>query len=319
MKYFISGTDKNGYDYTIDNLILEYTLKHPNEDVIQYLHDLVEKYPDIKENEYYESLNKPYSSRWQYFNNFIHLCDGCSIWYGKWTLNNEGDKTCFPLIKIEFNPNKHMEKPIVMELFAWIYQIYGDAILRKYDFAIDIKCKKEDVQIIGSRKEKGLYKGTRYYGQRNKDGYCKIYDKKEESDLGYDLTRVEHTFVHNKRGDHKKQGVSFENIYVKQKSEEKSKLKSPAMQAIYELCILCEANKVDYSDALNILERHKKKEILDAISGGTYKKLEIDLDLHDKLIDQVYDVFHINKIHKPLVEDVNGFVVCPDDVDLPFE
>ena len=153
MKYFISGIDKNGYDYTIDNLILEYTLKHPNEDIIGFIHDLIEKYPEIKQNEYYEHLNKPYSSRWQYFNNQVHLCNGCTLWFGKWTVNNEGEKTCFPLIRIEFNPNKHMDKPIIIDLFSWIYEIYGDAILRKYDFAIDIKCKKEDVQIIGSRKE----------------------------------------------------------------------------------------------------------------------------------------------------------------------
>lgn len=318
MKYFISGTDKNGYYYTIDNLILEYTLKHPNEDIIGFLHDLIEKYPDIKQNEYYEHLNKPYSSHWQYFNNKVHLCIGCTIWFGKWTVNNEGAKTCFPVLRVEFNPNKHMEKPIILDLFAWIYQIYGDAILRKYDFAIDIKCKKEDVQIIGSRKEKGLYKGSRYYGQRNKDGYCKIYDKKVESDLDYDLTRVEHTFVHNKKGDHKKQGVSFENIFIKQVSEN-VKLKSPTSQALYEMCLLFKANNIDFDNILDILDKRKKKEIIEALQGGAYKKLEVDFNLHDKLIDQVYDVFHINKLHKPLVEDENGFVVCPDDLDLPFE
>lgn len=318
MKYFISGTDQNGYDYTIDNLILEYTLKHPNEDIIGFIHDLIEKYPEIKQDEYYEQLNKPYSSHWQYFNNKVHLCNGCTLWFGKWTVNNEGVKTCFPVIRIEFNPNKHMEKPIIIDLFAWIYEIYGDAILRKYDFAIDIKCKKEDVQIIGSRKEKGLCKGTRYYGQRNKDGYCKIYDKKVESDLDYDLTRVEHTFVHNKKGDHKKQGVSFENIFVKHVSEN-VKLKNPTSQALYEMCLLCKANNIDFDNILDILDKRKKKEIIEALQGGAYKKLEVDLDLHDKLIDQVYDVFHINKVYKPLKEDENGFVICPDDVDLPFE
>lgn len=318
MKYFISGTDKNGYDYTIDNLILEYTLKHPAEDIVGFIHDLIEKYPEIKQNEYYEHLNKPYSSRWQYFNNMVHLCNGCTLWFGKWTVNNEGDKTCFPLIRIEFNPNKHIDKPIIIDLFSWIYEIYGDAILRKYDFAIDIKCKKEDVQIIGSRKEKGLYKGTRYYGQRNKDGYCKIYDKKEEADLGYDLTRVEHTFVHNKKGDHKKQGVSFENIYVKQVSDD-IKLKNPTSQALYEMCLLCKANNIDFDNILDILDKRKKREIIEALQGGAYKKIDVDMELHDKLIDDVYTIFHINKLYKPIKEDQDGFLQIEDDTVLPFD
>lgn len=319
MQYFISGIDKNGYTYTIDNLILEYTLMHPNEDITGFIHDLVDKYPDIKKNEYYEHLNKPYSSRWQYYNNQVHLCNGCTVWYGKWTVNNEGVKICFPMLRIEFNPNKHMDKPIIIDLFTWIYKIYGDALLRKYDFAIDVKCKKEDLQVFGSRKEKGLCKGTRYYGQRNKDGYCKIYDKQVESDLPYNLTRIEHTFVHNKKGSHKKQGVSFENIYVKDVDKDKVKFKSKSMNTLFEICLLCDANHIDYIDKLDLLDKRYKKDIIEALHGCSYKKIDIDMALHDKLIDDVYRIFHINKLHKPVKVDEDGFMQIDDDIELPFE
>ena len=41
MNYFISETDQNGYVYSIDNLILDYTLNHPNTDIIGFIHDLI--------------------------------------------------------------------------------------------------------------------------------------------------------------------------------------------------------------------------------------------------------------------------------------
>lgn len=320
MNYFISEKDQNGYVYSIDNLILDYTLNHPSTDIISFIHDLIKKYPEY-EKEYYELLNKPYSSHWQFYNNKVHICNGCTVWFGKWTVNNEGDKTIFPVFRIEFNPNKHMDKPIIIDLLTWIYQNMGDSELRKYDMAIDIKCKLQDVQVIGSRKEKGLYKGTRYYGQRNQDGYCKIYDKGTEQDLDEDLTRIEHTLVHQRKDSHhKKKGINLENVYIKTYTEEKIILKSKPMQAIYELCVRCAANNIEFDDIVSDLGRREQKIIKDAISGGSYKKLDIDIDIHNRLIDEVYRIFKINKLHKPLLEDINGFISLPDDFNgLPFE
>lgn len=319
MDYFISETDQNGYVYSIDNLILDYTLNHPNTDIIGSLHDLIKKYPEF-EQEYYEQLNKPYSSHWQYFNNKVHLCNGCTLWFGKWTVNNNGDKTIFPVFRIEFNPNKHMDKPIIIDMFTWIYQNMGDSELRKYDLAIDIKCKIQDVQVIGSRKEKGLYKGTRYYGQRNMDGYCKIYDKGREQNLEYNLTRIEYTLVHQRKtSHHKKQGVNFENVFIRSNDIENIKIGSKPMQALYELCVRCDANNIEYDDIISDLGRREQKIIKDAISGGSYKKFDLDVNIHDRLINEIYRIFKINDIHKPLIEDKDGFIKCDENIELPFE
>lgn len=319
LQYYISEVDKNGYTYSIDNLVIEYTLKHPKENIIDFIHKLIEFYPDIKDNEYYENLDKPYSSRWQYYNNTVHLCDGFNLWFGKWTINNDGDKTCFPILKIEYNPNKHHDKPIIKAFMEWIYQHFGDAELRKYDFAIDVKCKKEDIQVIGSRKEMGLFKGTRYYGQRNKDGYCKIYDKKVESDLPDDLTRIEHTFIHNKKGDHKKKGLNWEHIYIKQKSDVVPDFKSKNMLVLYDLCVLLDANNIKYRDILDKLDKRNKKIILDAISGGCYQRFIPDQEIHDRLIDKVYDIYKIDLINKPLEIDGQGFIIVDDSISFPFD
>lgn len=321
MQYYISETDLNGYVYSIDKLIIEYVLKDPTENVIDFIHKLIEFYPDIKDQEYYENLNKPYSSRWQYYNNSIHLCDGFFIQVGKWTINNEGDKTCFPILRIEYNPNKHAEKPIIQSFFKWIFEgsRYAEAELKRYDIAIDIPCKKEDVQVFGSRKEFGLIKGTRYYGQKNKDGYCKIYDKGKEAELDYDLTRIEHTFRHNKKGSHKKQGLSWESIYIKHKSDDLPDLKSKNMQVMYDLCVLLDANCIQYREILDKLDHRSKKTIMDAISGGCYEKFVPDQDIHDRLIDKVYDMYNIDKLNKPLEVDDQGFVKVDDSISLPFD
>ena len=67
----------------------------------------------------------------------------------------------------------------------------------KFDYAVDVPARLKDIQ-VNSRKEPGLYKGTRYYGQRNKHGRLKIYDKKAESELPDDTSRVEWTFCFGK-------------------------------------------------------------------------------------------------------------------------
>ena len=315
MDYFISETDTNGVVYSIDNLILEYVLNHPNIDYIEFLHSLKRKYPDI-EKEYYEDLNKPYCSKWQFYNNKVHLCNGITTWCGKWTVNNDGDRTCFPIIKIEFNPNKHGKKTILHDLISWIEENTGDSELKKYDFAIDIKCKPEDI-IYGTRKEKGLHKGTRYYGQRNKDGYCKIYNKKIEQGLDYDLTRIEHTLVHTKRGKNKKKGLSIDDIFLRSECPNDIKLSKP-MYALYRFCVLCDISNLDYDDIIKGLNYKEQRLIKGALCSSKFEKYEVNYSIHDRLIEKVYDTYHINRLHKALTEDEDGFLVC-DDIDLPFD
>lgn len=317
MNYFISETDKNGFIYSIDNLVLEYTLMHPSIDVVSFLQSLMEKYPDYKK-EYWEELNKPYSSKWQFFNNRIHICNGINIWFGKWFVSIDGDKSTFPILKLEFNPNKHGHKSILFDIMEFIYKNMGDSELKKYDIAIDVKCKPEDVINIGSRKEKGLYKGTRYYGQRNKDGFCKIYNKKVEQDLDEDLTRIEHTIIHNKKGSNKKSGINLEKIYIRSDLKEDTILKSKPMTAIYRFCVLADVSGLDYEDILNDLGYREQRIIREALNGSRYEKLEYDMDIIKRLIDIVYDLYHINKLHKSDEENENGFMEV-GECDLPFD
>ena len=306
MNYFISEIDDSGNVYSIDNLVLEYVLNHPNTKYIDFLHSLKLKYPEY-EKEYYENLNKPYSSKWQFYNNNVHLCKGITTWFGKWTLNNNGDKTCFPIVKIEFNPNKYGNKPILNDLMDFIEENCGDSELKKYDIAIDFKCKPEDI-IYSTRKEKGLHKGTRYYGQRNKDGYCKIYNKRIEQNLDYDLTRIEFTLSHKKQGKNHRKDLNIDDIFMRSGCSDEIILKSKPMNALYRLCALCEISNLDYREILDCLNDREKYQILGALTSSKFEKYEFDEKIHDRLIEKVYKIYHINKLHMPEEEDENGFI-----------
>ena len=56
---------------------------------------------------------------------------------------------------------------MLQDLLLIINKFCLDATLNRYDYAIDVPCKLSDA-VFNTRKEKGLYKGTRCFGQRNK-------------------------------------------------------------------------------------------------------------------------------------------------------
>ena len=240
MNYFYSITDKNGFVHSIDNLILTYSIRDLGqkgiENCIKMCQDLAEKH-GVK-SEYWERLNVNACSKYQYYNNHIHLCNGIYLMVGKMLEIFQDDKLkkknfiTYPLIKLEINPNKHFDKPIFNDLLKWLKDNSGDVHLDKYDYTIDVPLSPDKVQVFSTRKEKGLYHGTRYYGQRNKNGYCKIYDKAKEQGLDTPLTRIEHTISLNKTT----KKVSFEKIHYESNTDNTIKLTDT------NLCIVNMAN-----------------------------------------------------------------------------
>lgn len=314
MKYYISKSDSKGYVYSIDNLILEYIIKS-RIDMIDYLRNLNKKY--LLENQYWEKLNTPYCSKYQYYNNHIHLCDGIYIMIGKYDNYSDLSQThsIFPILKLEINPNKHFEKPIFKELLKFLLENCGDCSLKRYDFCIDIKCKLTDIEVFGSRKERGLYKGTRYYGQRNKDGYLKIYDKQKEQGLEKPLTRIEYTFV-NDKGKHSKQGFNIQDVYIKSCNNIKSDISSTNL-------VICNLYKMvlslggDPEPQLDILDRRKKQKILESLDGLEYNKIIVDEYIINELLKVIKKDFGVVE-QKQVYTDSEGFLRCPEGFDIPF-
>lgn len=113
---------------------------------------------------------------------------------------HESHKSCF----IEFNPNKCLSNDYVSPIMDFI-KIYGRSHeIVRFDFAIDIKCKRSFCCLTKDLRDYNkVYKiektsididnVTEYLGHRNKNGFVKLYNKTKESNLDYDLTRLEIT------------------------------------------------------------------------------------------------------------------------------
>lgn len=326
LNYFISLQDENGYTHSIDNLVITYSInpiygKTYSDMLIDSFHNLRDKH---KSNiNYWERLNVNACSKYSWYCNHIHLDDGIYISLGHYRdgIKEKNLYVIFPLLKLEVNPNKHYGKAIFQDLFNIINRFCLDATLNKYDYAIDIPCKLDDIQVFNSLKEKGLYKGTRYFGQRNKDGFCRIYDKTKESELEYALTRVEHTFSMVKHT--KKKSFTAISILQQNNNAEDETLTSNDL-VILNLCKRLKQAGLEFDDLLSTLNFRKRKKIYSSLNGN-YIELTFNQDLHDELLKQVMDKFNIKEIEKEVEENEekdnydDDFVELDEDYKLPWD
>lgn len=195
-KYIV---DPKSCTHSIDNLVVEYVVKSFRTETV--LDELSKIFADTipgweRDKNCKERL--PACTKYQFFRSAI-WGGGYSIQYGHY---QDFDKltrewTEYPLLRVKFNPNKWMNSPVFARLIAWLDAWCDNGVIVKFDYAVDVPARLSDIQVY-SRKEPGLYKGTRYYGQRNKHGRLKIYDKEEESNLDVVTSRVEWTFCLNK-------------------------------------------------------------------------------------------------------------------------
>lgn len=319
MDYFVSYIDSDGYIYSIDNVVIEYKLGiGTSNSFLKSIKELSEKYPDNNK-EYWERLNCPLCSKYQYYEHHIHLRDGIYLMIGKWFLfDKDKDRVLFPMVKLDVNPNKHYKDDIFLDLIKIIREDMADYYLKRFDFAIDIKTDLENVQNFSSRKEKGLYKGTRYYGIHNQNGFCKIYDKKKESNLDYSLTRVEHTIKISEKKQSIKdivQNLNLEKIMVKKEINQSLKLNRSA-SALRDFYIRCKVNNIEVDDIMDNLDYRMKKQIFEAVSECDYKLINYDIEIIKRLIKKVIELYCPEKA---IIEDDNGFLQTNKDLYLPFD
>ena len=319
MRYFKSYHDKHNYTYSIDNLVIEYKLGISNIDTFtKSIQELTEKYLEDK-TQYWERLNCPICSKYQYYDNHIHLRDGIYLMIGKWYLfNDKKDKSMFPMVKIDINPNKHFEKQIFKDLLQIIKPDIADWTIKRFDIAIDIPEDIDNVQILKSRKDKGLYRGTRYYGHHNHNGFCKIYDKQEESKLDDTLTRLEHTIILSDKVQKPEkiiEKLSLEDVYIKCNDKKIEKLSS-ALECIKEMAVLLKQNNIECDYLIDKLPRPTKKKIIENIGSCHYEKYIYDRELIKRLLDDIISAFTAKR---DIEEDENGFLVIERDIDIPFK
>lgn len=192
--------DDLGCTHSIDNLVVEYICRnHNTEAVIDSLASSVFE-PSIPgwEKSKCSKIGFPACSAYAWFKSSI-WGGGYYVQYGQYRDFDKATREWseYPLLRVKFNPNKYLSSPVYERLCAWLDRECEYGVIVKLDYAVDVPTRLCDV-VVHSRKEPGLYKGTRYFGQRNKHGRLKIYDKRAESDLPADSTRVEWTLCHGK-------------------------------------------------------------------------------------------------------------------------
>lgn len=300
--YYNSITDKYGNTHSIDNVIIDFDIagigSNGIETITGNIKALANRYTDL---EYIEKLGLNPSRKYSFCVNFIHLDNGISVFIGKQTLldREEHRVLILPIVRLKVNLNKHSDKPILKELVKLLNGAAADKPrLNKYDYAIDIPASSDDIVVFGSRKEKGLYKGTRYYGQRGKDGFCKIYDKAKEQGLEEPLTRVEHTFSTVK---HTKE-LSLEKVYIKSNKVENIGKMTPTDKAIIDLIKLAQANDLNIDEILDKLDSRKKRDIFEKLGNCGYTPLKYSQDILDQLLADTLDYFNEEEEFK-LIEE----------------
>lgn len=186
--------------HSLDNLVVEYIV--PDFNTGRVIEQVGDVFRSVLGDEWsldkFSKLNCPACSKYDFFRDHVWGA-GFHLSFGQFTDYDRVAKQfdVVPLLRVKFNPNKYYDTPLASALFAYFRDFCASGALLRFDYAIDVPCRLKDV-VVHSRKEKGLYKGTLYYGQRNKHGRLKIYDKDLESDNGDLLTRVEWTFSYGK-------------------------------------------------------------------------------------------------------------------------
>ena len=316
MEYMFFETDSNGYVHSIDNFIATYFIEGTGtkyiDKILDEIHSLKEKYADIN---FWEKLNINPCRKYSFYQHAIHLDDGIYILLGHYKDYDKDSKniTVFPMIRLELNPNKHGKKEIFLEFMGIINVYCYGCMLNRYDYAIDVPLPPDKIKVFNSNKEKGLYKGTRYYGQRNKNGFCRIYDKAKEQLLDEPLTRVEHVISLTKTT----KKISFEDIYIEHDEFSiETDIVSKTDKVIVDLCNLCKANNLEYEELLQGLDKRKRWNIQKLLNKSGYKQLEFNEELHNRLLKKVIDYFGVKEIEDSAESE---FLEVDDNAVLPFD
>lgn len=168
--------------YTIDMLRLSIYLKNKEADDFRQLLQVVAT------DYYYSNSNK--------IGTYSHNYKIDNIWIGVGCVNTK-DITIKQLTTIEFNPNKQDESKI--KFIREIIKKFGTErfFLKRFDIAIDLPFNICNLNFENLNKRSCMtyyeYQDNKtiYFGKGN--GHTKIYNKKIESNLDYDLTRYEIT------------------------------------------------------------------------------------------------------------------------------
>lgn len=296
MLYQNQKSDCHGYIHSIDMVVIDYYLKGSYKKISEMLCKLFED-DGVK-----SSLGNVPNFKYQYYVDMI-WCNGIVFHLGKYTDYDKTDKSWSTLdvLRLEVNPNKHLGTPLMDKTLEFIKEWCTDGCLIRYDYAIDIPVEISDVLVIGSRKEKGLYKGTRYFGRRHTHGYLKIYDKaKEQKDSGC-ITRVEYTYKASEI-------PMWENITIRAPLSDSADVPALSPTAKLYLDMLTEIKALggEIEPYIERMNYRTWKQLEPHLYSGV--QLQFDNDLLDDLLSVISDIFIISEVEQKVKIDDDGFL-----------
>lgn len=321
IKYFKSIIDSNGFVHSVDMLKLYYSCNFDKKIMLDGIRKIAEECK--LGSRFYETLDRGPCVRWNYWQNHIHL-DYIYIRLGRYVRKKYGDTEreydTYQVMSVEFNPNKHYDEELTIKLFEFIesHRTDGPAYIDSLDYTIDVPVMIDDVIVLRSRKIPGLYKSTKYFGNRGQNGFVRIYNKTYEADLSYPLTRIE-TFY---KISEKYSSVDFGVIDHNQCNDSIKLSKSAGLMVdmLKELQLLGSDNIDTY---LSRMIYHTRKIVTDCLSGTSVRYIH-NPDILNQLMAELEE--HYNLISNPrkfkeIHLDEDGFMFLDEDDEgiLPFE
>lgn len=201
----------------------------------------------------------------------INCSNGCSFVVG--LSFNGKDSSSRYIGFMEFNPNKVADQKEFQEVFSHLMINCFVAEVARWDLAIDVPIARDLCILTKDKRKYTLVQNsesdkTEYLGVHNKSGFVKLYNKTKESDLDYDLTRLEVTIS----GDMKYN--DFLKICPKVDVRGDQQTINPYMDlsgtdiVLYELLMKCDI--LERQSYFNRLGRRKKDSMKKYIFSNTY-------------------------------------------------
>lgn len=202
--YYFSLTDSNSYCYSIDKLIITGKFVYNSfDDFSAALNSLLIKFTVFQEMPFNKSLCRDcfYESHKNltYLNNFnftlVDKLGTYSFWLGTHFQNFDCVVDGW---KLELNPNKCLPCDFVSSLVMLLLSFSKFYEISEFDIAVDLPFSRDSFFLIKDRRkyqcvENSSSDKTEYLGTRHSSGFCKLYNKQNESKLDYPLTRFEIT------------------------------------------------------------------------------------------------------------------------------
>jgi hypothetical protein len=212
---YYQPVEDNGIIYSIDMIRLKFKIKSPQdtEKVMNVIRDTsIYGNPTPYEYDYIERR------KWyQYHHNFnITLPNGNSFYLAISLNCDDRTKQCQGVL--EYNPNK-CDSEVLKDILQLIIGHSKYIKLERYDLAVDVPYSKSQVKIIKDNRKYSLLAPSKdpdtyseYLGKHQSSGFVKVYNKKIESNLEDELTRIEITSENTEYDKFIKQ---FPEVYIK--------------------------------------------------------------------------------------------------------